>query len=403
MGTDGKYYFVHTKDNSVFRETYMNISLKNYFQNIGSNIYILDEAFYKKNGFTDDDLSTLEKIGIKTSVINGMENSDWYAGNARCCNEGNFRKKLYFEHIHDVLKFIRDNPNENLSKIKSNIIFSLLKTVETNLRGKWRYGVTRPEYRDGVSCIVKLLNPKWLFDKNNELVCPSEISRYDLDVSVYGEVDISSEIYDILGFKKSDKDINDKLVSRFKSQFTAQEQEYLLKNLNIQEEEEEFDPNIDTEIQTFPEEEIKNIDRLKETTINTYNNAADVEYKPVLRRVRTSRDKDKEHIGHRYKGFCQMCKTPSSFWEVAEIFNNPKKEIEQMNISLCPNCASKYRMLRNDKEKMDIFQDFLICSQPEKEAVIPIDDEVEIQFTKTHLAEIQVILNLENESPNKEN
>jgi hypothetical protein len=403
-GTDEKSDCIHAENNIIFRETHGDISLKNYFKNIDSNIYILDESYYKSNGFTDDDLSILEKIGVKTSVISGMEDAYWYESNAKCCNKGNFRKQLNFEKVNDILRYIGDNPAEDLSKIKSGIIFSLLKMVEPNLKGKWQYGVTWPEYRDGVSYIVEILNYyKWLFNKNNELVSPSEISKYDLDDAIYGEVDILSEIYAILDFKKIDRDISDELVSRFKSQFTEQEQEDLFKILNIQEEEEEFDPCIDTGIQTFPEEDIKNFDRLKEAMLNIYKNAADVEYVPILRRIRTSRGKDKEHIGRRYKGFCQMCKRPSPFWEVAEIFNNPKKEIEQMNMSFCPNCASKYRMLRSDKEKMNIFQDFLIHSQPGQETIIPIDDDSEIQFTKTHLAEIQAILNLEKETFDREN
>jgi hypothetical protein len=403
-GTNEKPGYAHAETDVVFRETYEGISLRNYFKLINSTVYTLDEGYYKKHGFTDADLSILEKIGIKTNIFCGMKDDPWNdKGITKCCNIDDFRKRLDFENIDDVLKYIRGNPAGNLSKIKSGIIFSLLKTVEPHLKGKWQYGVTRPEYRDGVSLIVeKLIYDKWLFNKNNRLVGPSGISRYDLDNSIYGEVDTHSKIYDILGFAKSDKDMTDELVLRFTSQFTKQEQEDLFKILHIQEEEEEeFDPDIDTEIQTFPEEDIKNINRLKEAMLNTYKNAADVEYKPVLRRVRTSRGKDKEHIGRRYKGFCQMCRTPSYFWEVVEIFNNPRKEIEQMNISLCPNCASKYRRLRNEKETMDAFQDSLIHSRPEKETAIPIGNDSEIQFTRTHLAEIQVILNLEKEPPGK--
>jgi hypothetical protein len=228
-----------------------------------------------------------------------------------------------------------------------------------------------------------------------------------LDSSIYGDIDQSSNIYDILGFKPTEQEESEKLISNFNSQYSEQERTIILKQLlnnkqlmsSLQDEDDTFDPEVDVEDKAFPEEPIQNMERLKKRTEDNYFKASDVEYVPLVRRIRTSRKKDKEHIGLRYKGYCQICESPNSFWEVAEIFNNPIKEMEQMNLSLCPNCASKYRQWRNDQALMDTFVDILRHASPDNDTYIPLEDKYNIRFTKAHLAEIQVILELNKSIP----
>ena len=92
-----------------------------------------------------------------------------------------------------------------------------------------------------------------------------------------------------------------------------------------------------------------------------------------------------------------MCKNPSRFWEVAEIFNNPVKELEFMNLSLCPTCASKYRRLRNDKKTMIGFANNLRSAKINVPSAMVGEDC--ITFTKVHLAEIQMVLELNKSIP----
>jgi hypothetical protein len=228
-----------------------------------------------------------------------------------------------------------------------------------------------------------------------------------LDSSIYGDIDQSSNIYDILGFKPTEQEESEKLISDFNSQYSEQEKALIFKHFlpgkqlmkNLQDEDGEFDPYVDVDDKVFPEEPIHDIERLKKQTEDNYLKASDVEYVLQPRLIRTSRGNDRVHIKNRYEGFCQICKTPSKFWEVAEIFNNPVKEMEDMNLSLCPNCASMYRQLRNKDKLMASFANKIRHASPETDTIIPLGHESRIRFTQAHLAEIQVILGLDKSVP----
>ncbi|WP_461248634.1 hypothetical protein [Treponema sp. R6D11] len=70
----------------------------------------------------------------------------------------------------------------------------------------------------------------------------------------------------------------------------------------------------------------------------------------------------------------------------------------EMNLSLCPNCASLYRKLRNDDKIMSVFADNIRNISPEKNVTVPLDTDKNVNFTQTHLAEIQEIIKLEDKN-----
>jgi hypothetical protein len=93
-----------------------------------------------------------------------------------------------------------------------------------------------------------------------------------------------------------------------------------------------------------------------------------------------------------------MCHDSCSNIEATEIFSNPETELDPMHLSLCPNCASLYRKIRNNSAIMDIFKKDLLELT---EAKITADDYVqldiedqELWFTQIHIAEVQALLRL---------
>lgn len=404
---NGNLVFTTAESCIYYKTDKKDVSIWDYLADTESDVYLLNEEFYKKNGINIRDLQELEQIGVLDCVYN-YGNDSWYGNySSYCSNYGEFKLHLDFKHISEVLVWILNNSKSGNAVKKSKIIFDLIKNVEKHLKGCWRYKQTNPDYIQDTAKIVKTLrNQKWIFSKNGELVKSGDISRYELNMAIYGKVDENSEIYDILGFAKNGNDENFQLFKQIINMDTSQftnvirnlpediKNALILELVNdIEDDSDEFDPNVVNEDEGFPDESIKDLIRLKDVTKKRYESAPSVQYIPKLLRIRVSQGKDRENIGNRYKGYCQMCVKPSQFWEVAEIFNNPTKELEFMNLSLCPTCASKYRRLRNDKIIMANFANNIRSSNVIDPSAIVGEDC--ITFTKAHLVEIQMVLELD--------
>jgi hypothetical protein len=377
------------------------VSLYDYFIGIDRTVFILDEEFYINAGIKLTELKELRNIGVKDTIYNYGQTEWDGSGRSICSNVGDFRRNLDFDYSNEVLNSI--SGLSDAAYMKSAVLFKFLYNIEKHLKGQYKNRQINPEFIDDTSEIVQKLNRrKWLFTSSKELVKSNDISRYDLALDIYGQVIEGTNIYNILGFKINETDNYQKILKDF-AEIPENVRNDLIKHLidqiSIPEEEEEFDPDIDVNERTFPEENINDIARLKEQTETNYQKAPEVKYEPVVRRIRTTRGDDRAHLRNRYEGFCQICETPNKFWEVAEIFNKPRREMEEMNLSLCPNCASLYKYFRNDRGLMVSFADKLRHVQVDKETSVPINSSCHIRFTRAHLAEIQVILNLDKNLP----
>ncbi len=412
--SDGEEIWTTCNNSSIYFKNDVNgVSLYDYFIGTDSGVYVLNEDFYTDKGISRYDLLRLRVIGVKQSVYENDYQQEW-SYNPVCWNIGHFRLNLNFLYIDSVLKAISQNDGDDEKK-RSKSIFMLLKNVCRHLKGQWAMNRKSPKCFDDTAKIVKILKDSmWVFSSTGARVNTGDISRYELDTSVYGIVDEESGIYDILGFAQNESDQNIQLfrqiISMDTNQITSvfrnlpQEiKKVLLLELadevekDSEEDVDEFDPEAVEEEERFPDEIIKDLQRLKDVTAKRYYNAPDVRYEPKLLRIRVSRGQDRENIGNRYKGYCQMCGKPNRFWEVVEIFNNPTKELEFMNLSLCPNCASKYRRLRNDRELMAEFANNLRSASFIDQSAIVGEDC--ITFTKVHLAEVKTVLDLDRSIP----
>jgi len=366
------------------------MSIEKYFSGLShSDIGILDEEFYVKNGIALNDLQILHKLGVKNTVISLGQN-EWHDG-AHCKNFGDFKRDLNFDKIKNILYHITTNGN----KEKSAMIFTMLKKIERHLKGKYIRGAYRQDSIPSESSIIETMKSEmWLFDKNGNQVRACDITRHELDRALYDEVDKFSKIYIILGFKEDPIDVflNNIKIEELSSVQKQQIIEQITPIIKIQDIFDDiYDPEVN-EAEEPPMENIVNIDRLKSKTIDAYNKAEDVRYEYVALSKRVSGGGERDHIKSRYEGFCQICKIYSNYWVAPEIFLEPKKELVEMHISLCPNCASRYKLLRNDSEKIKVFKQNLLNFQFDNEnEKIGLDDGT-IYFTQKHLAEIKIIL-----------
>jgi hypothetical protein len=214
------------KKTKIYREKDKNaISIKDYFIDAYHDALFLDESFYINHGISSEDLSLLERLGIKNTIYLLDDEKEWEDESDRrvkCSNKGNFRKRLYLEKIDDILGYINNSYTQkasstmfatkklqeiNKSKEKSRIILDLLKNVEKHLAGQWQPRVMEQDVIYGVSLIIeKLKRGKWLYSSDFKFVKPSEISRCKLNKDIYGQVDENTKIYELLGFKETEED-----------------------------------------------------------------------------------------------------------------------------------------------------------------------------------------------------
>ena len=103
---------------------------------------------------------------------------------------------------------------------KSSFIFRFLLNNVNKLTGTVYVGGSTPNLNNAVSEIVTRVRKdgpkhmyygsswsgKWLYTESLDLVSQSEITKRDLNPQLYGDVVPDCELYEILGFKKSDAD-----------------------------------------------------------------------------------------------------------------------------------------------------------------------------------------------------
>jgi hypothetical protein len=123
---------------------------------------------------------------------------------------GEFKWKLDFDRIDEVLEYISKNPSAPDSMAKSQAIFRLLQENESSLEGKVYIGGSVPNIDPAYSEIITTLtqgrtryyrysdwNGKWLYTESGELVAAGDISKSELNKSLYGNPKAESSLYRI--------------------------------------------------------------------------------------------------------------------------------------------------------------------------------------------------------------
>lgn len=382
-------------------------------------VYYLDTEFYNSQGIS---IKKLEQLGlITTPVVEGIRYGGGQ-GYEYWTALGEYCPKIDVDGLKTNLIYIENNPDDELAKKKSGEILKLLLGISDKLSGTVRRRKTNPyEEFEESSVLNSIKSYEWLYNKDGEICSIVGMSKYDLNTSIYGELVRDKEAYKRLGFIETQADNRAdtfdmvySLDKRDKSILLRQ----LARELGIQvtdpdkceddlsenEEDGVFDQNawISTD---FPTRKVRNLDSLVEHVRQQFFCADPVTYKKVLRQIRVS----KNHKAVRAYAIgmytndgdikiCQMCKQPTEQAEVTAIANYGI-ELDQLNLCLCPNCAAKYKMMRdanreNFKNNMKYAIRTLDIDEESGEYEIELNSENSLHFTQIHIAEIQAIFDL---------
>jgi len=406
-------YTVCSSGNLYFPNDINGVSLLDYFSDIDANVCVLDQKYYEQSGIHE--LKILAKIGVNDSVYD-WGSKYWKLGNAECECLGAFWRYLNFRYIDCAIKYLNSYSDQWGAKVKSAAIFSLANNVKNSLKGEWKRGKTILDiHKDEAAILETLKSREWIYAKDGKLCSPKGMQRDYINLNIYGNIDKTSDIFDILGFSPSligqRNDLSAQL-SRLPSEQIIEvvnklhsEQQEAIFNALLEEGfdlKEEFDPTTVGLVKEFPTDTFSNLEELRKRAVADYKNAIDVKYEPILRRIRTSRgNADKERLRYKYRGCCQMCypkQTSSRDWEIVEIFEKPTKEVEFMNLSLCPTCAARYRRYRRDSEIVSKIKEEICKANLENlvnantTPAIQVTADEKISFTAKHLAAIHAVM-----------
>jgi len=376
-----------------------------------------------KNDLNENQYESFNKLINKLNIMYKLEVvvDDKYFSNGCVRDYRDYRDYT----INGIEKIIPILNTERFSIQFSRLIWNAI--IEYNNWGvQFKYSEPHGAYKnnfgfkknDEPSKIVRILSSHaWISDKEGNIRNPKDISYdmlpddFNINYSSYilkalefgknilnkqSELQKRSEAAELLGFN----------INTFNTLKNAAEKagvnidEYIneiTQNCSSEIDDDVYDPEKIYEIeQIFPDGGKINIEKINAYIEEIWKKAQPVKREKRFREIRTSYKRSivRIHLWTHYNGFCQFCFKKSPYWEVAEILLEPTKELEHMNLSLCPCCASEYKKIRLDKEKMDIFIHRLLNADPDNDKYIELDNK-NIRFRNIHLVEIKKTLGLE--------
>lgn len=433
-----KVYANPSKEKVFFSVNSEGMSIEQYYAHIISYPYV-DMDFYK---IEDVDIEMLKSLGIAEQIATGLDktNGEYYTGNPGRQPEWttyqSFRWKLSLDKLDAVLEYISSHPKDPDSMAKSSFIFRFLQNHENMLFGTVYVGGSAPNIPNTYSDIVTKLrqdgpkhqyygmkwNGKWLFTESGELVSQKEITKRDLHPQLYGDVRPESNLYEILGFAKSEEDQLEEAVKDYdqlddetKEQFFEIELRRRF-GISITDLEESYGSGavggstapVYTPKETFgfPSVRVKNWDSLRKHAAEVLVFASPVKYEYKVRKIRVSKP-DSEidaylrsmyRVEESYKYACQMCHEPVATFEKCQLSTGMEKELDAMYLCMCPNCASEYRRMRSDEYDLQEFiEEIIYLDEQDINSHDPVKIDFgneSIWFTQTHIAEIRELMTL---------
>ncbi len=376
----------------------------------------VDKDFYLQHGIS---IKQLELFGLITSPIEEGNRRQEGVGDGYWVAMGEYCPQMEINGITDNLEYIERHPDEELARKKSAEIFKLLLLSTGKFKGKVRYRKNSPYEKEGKAWCLNSLSSvyDWIYCKDGKMSCPSKMSKYDLDTSVYGELHPSKEKYEVLGFIETSED-NKADAFELVDALDKRDKKLLLKQLarelglHVGEATEETQEKDNEEVfnpenwvsSEFPIHKVRNKDSLVQHVREQFFCADPVKYMPVLRQIRVSKSARmmRSYVIGMYTNesnahICQICKEPTQFVEAVEIANFGL-ELPQMHLCLCKNCASKYKSIRDSRKdayKVKVHNAIISMDVDNAEEFeIGLNADIAVTFTQTHLAEIQMLLML---------
>ena len=392
----------------------------------------IDYDFYTKHGIQ---ASQLKKLGmISTPVIDGIRKDLEGKGDNYWIALGDYCPNINIIGLYENINYIEKHEEDPLSFTKSALILKILLENSYKLKGTIQRRKVNPYKEESVAYIIEdepeyikpffcdyydanIYSKKWIYDKGGELRAPKELSRYDINKRIYKGIEADKEAFEILGFIRSESD--DQLeaievVSSLDKKDKRKLFKQLAKELGYEYSEKStktddsgvFDPR-EFVSDEFPSKSVKNLDMLIRHVREEFFCADPVKYEKVFRQIRTSQNNRSVreyalgmYINESGYNVCQICREPnvSKHIEVTEICNFGI-EMPQLRLCLCKNCASDYKARRdNNKEKfkkdMTYALKMIDISDQSDDYILDLGNDMSLQFTQTHLAEIKEIIKL---------
>jgi hypothetical protein len=368
------------------------VQLHDYIQLVGDSNRKELIIFLSSLGVKNEPKVLARKLNDQEGIATGVKEYS---------TDGHIWIDRYIDGCKEIINLLIERQDSELSIILWNQMLSLVKN---NSFRNAMYGTYEYFYYNRRSCsfesseLHRLRSKPWILNNDGKLCSANEItqnhlsSQYDTQSAEALELIRFLEIQDepiIEDKNDSIDDILDKLSDLSEEQM-RKIYDYLAPRV------EEYNPT-EANNDEWPTEDIPtDIDRFTESTIKSFCDAKYVEFADITqtRSERISGGGDRANTEYRYGGFCQKCRNVKGHWVLSEMFLdlNPRKELEQMYLSLCPNCAAEYRQLRvNNPPVMAAFKKALINSQY-GDYEVKLTDNIDIYFTQKHLAEIKIIL-----------
>lgn len=374
----------------------------------------IDEEFYIEHGIS---LSELAKLGIWTTPFIPGERSQDGVGDGYWRAQGEYCPAAEIDGLNENIEYIVENSDEELAKKKSKELLKLALLNARKLKGYVRYRKNNPyEKEEEAKILQKLRHDAWLYGEDGKLYSINELSKYELDKAIYGELLPNKEAYAILGFAEKKSDTNADAFAMVES-MDKRDQMILLKQLarklgkSLMDSGETWEDDSDGMFnpdawvdRSFPVHRVNNVDNLIRHVREEFFCADPITYKEVLRSIRVSKSKSaRAYVIGMYTNeekikFCQICMEPSDNIETTEIANYGI-ELSQMNLCLCTNCARNYKNIRdvdkeNFKKKMKDALKGIDSSEGADTYDVILNNNMTIHFTQTHLMEIQTLFQL---------
>lgn len=421
-GETGWIFYVTPGNSSLyFEQDAEGVSIRNYFSGMLSTYYFVDLAFYEEKGISRETLR--RQLNVKDSLIrngserrSGMctdrqEHEQGHDGRSSWKCDGKFWYKFSIVELENVLNYIEDHPASDRAREKSKIIFHILRSNEEHLRGRLSFSSERVIENQVCDAIWRLGQRKWLFTAAGELVHSSEVSQLELDPELYERLPYESALYQCLNFREDARDE----VERYRQIIHKIPAEKLIKLLRIIPEELQRQghppqANMQEPEWEFPWQPVRDEERLRNHVLGQYALSSRTRYEYIMRRIRVTGNDGRAYLSGSYERdgryACQLCHRPVSFFEAVELENTPQRELEQMNLCLCHDCAERYRAIRRDagavaKLKRQI-QDQNVNGS-DRPIPIFLESGDELLFSPVHLAEIQILLKLQKEELEPDN
>lgn len=404
-----------------FEQDAEGVSIRDYFSGMPSTHYFVDLDFYEEKGILRETLR--QQLNVKDSLIqNGSERrSDTctgcrerklgYDGRSFWTCDGKFWYKFSLVELENVLQYIEDHPASDRAREKSKIIFHILRRNEEHLRGNLGFSNGKVIEDQVCDAIWRLKQRKWVFTAAGEWVRSSEVSQLDLDPELYERLPYESTLYQCLNFRADTRDAEE----RYKQSIYGAPAEKLekLQSIILKELQRQGhlpQTNMQEPAWEFPWQPVRDGERLQNHVLGQYALSSKTRYEYIMRRIRVTGNDGRAYLSDSYKRdgryACQLCHRPVLSFEAVELENTPQRELEQMNLCLCHNCAERYREIRRDADavaelKRQIQEQNV--NGADRPISISLESGDELLFSPVHLAEIQILLKLQKEELEPDN